>query len=272
MNAHVSAFHVPTDLDRKEKPFPCPYCDSHFSRDDLINRHVRTFHPDAPPIRKVKKKQQANSEGAAGDTAETDGQISLNELDFHRENLSQLGGFDLLAAISTLSAEPGLATLPSSIEQTEMPVERTWFAFNWFSDFFKDLTEPASSENLHIRKVQTLDSPTLSPLEEGRDETRPWRPILTKHVSSLYERIMQLKRSKQLPADFILPSRNKVSRYLSAFFGYFNPHIPLVHTQSFDFTNYSRMTTLNALMQRQLYYQFSHSELCTQMNTKPQTV
>lgn len=260
MNDHVDTCLLSdrgaNPIDRKEKPFPCPYCDSRFSRDDLINRHVRTFHPDAPPVQKPRKPRRGatdggvNAEGSAPDieTPDTSArQLALNGntlIGFNDANLSQLGGFDLLAAISTLSADNAFTNVQDPVEQGDMPVERTWFAFNWFSDFFKDLTEPATSENLHIRKVHTLDSPSLSPMDEGQlDTQRPWRPVLTKHVSSLYERIMSLEISKRLPSDFILPPRPKVSRYLSGYFGYFNPHVPIVHTQSFDFTKYSRMSS-----------------------------
>lgn len=260
MNDHVDTCLLSdrdaNPIDRKEKPLPCPYCDSRFSRDDLINRHVRTFHPDAPPVQKPRKPRRGatdggvNAEGSAPDieTPDTSArQLALNGntlIGFNDANLSQLGGFDLLAAISTLSADNAFTNVQDPVEQGDMPVERTWFAFNWFSDFFKDLTEPATSENLHIRKVHTLDSPSLSPMDEGQlDTQRPWRPVLTKHVSSLYERIMSLEISKRLPSDFILPPRPKVSRYLSGYFGYFNPHVPIVHTQSFDFTKYSRMSS-----------------------------
>jgi hypothetical protein len=150
----------------------------------------------------------------------------------------QASELDLLATISTLPADA-----PYPAAQPEMPIERTWFSFNWFSDFFKDMTEEACSEDLLNRTVHSIDLPSF--LDESRDEKHPWRPISTKHVSSLYEKIMQHKNANRLSPDFVLPSRNKVCRYLSGYFGYFSPHAPVIHVQSFDFESYSRSSLMS---------------------------
>jgi uncharacterized Zn-finger protein len=107
------------NTDRKEKPYSCPYCESYFSRDDLINRYVRTFHPGEPPVHKVKRRPGILKGKRVNGTPSNES--IPNEI--NEEHLSQLCGFDLLAAISTLSSEPGPADIPASIEQTDVPVE-----------------------------------------------------------------------------------------------------------------------------------------------------
>lgn len=241
------------EVDRKEKPFRCPYCESLFSREDLINRHVRKFHPAAPLVERPRKRKrenlgETNSNSAGSLTALEDesrapidqnGLVDVDALsDFGHISLSNgLGGFDLLAAASTLTPDTQFSNLAASMNSSEMPLERTWFAFNWFSDFFKDLTEAASSENLIARKLPPIDS--IDSLIRNK-----CKPIISHDVLALHARILQLDRSDRLPNDFSLPSEHKLSRYLCGYFGYYSPHTPIVHVQSFDFSLFSRLSLL----------------------------
>lgn len=238
-------------LDRKEKPFPCPYCQSFFSRNDLINRHVRKFHPDARPVERPRTRKRSSQ---AAEDAPSNGPLENNILHTVPDNrnlldmngfagidqasLAQLGGFDLLAAVSTLSPDTQFSNVATSMENVEMPVERSWFQFNWFSDFFKDLTEAAASENLIARKVPPLDAlSSLSPDGPLNMENR-CKPVTEEDVQALRERLIQMERWERVPSDFIVPSDRKINRYLMAYFGYFSPHTPIVHAQSFDFSTF----------------------------------
>lgn len=238
------------ETDRKEKPFSCPYCPSLFSREDLINRHVRKFHPDDPLVERPRKRKREN----VGDTdnnstvsltvledqthglADQNGLADVDGLsDFQHSSLPNgLGGFDLLAAASTLTPDTQFSNLAASMDSSEMPLERTWFAFNWFSDFFKDLTEAATSENLIARKVPPID-------DIYSFKGNQCKPISSDDVLTLHTRIFQFDRSSRLPIDFSLPSENKLSRYLCGYFGYYSPHTPIVHNQTFDFSTFSRL-------------------------------
>lgn len=240
-------------VDRKEKPFACPYCQSLFSRNDLINRHVKKFHPDAPPVQRPRKRKRSphsinhilpngvldNSilHASPGDRTlfDINGFAGLDQT-----NLGQLGGFDLLAAVSTLSPDTQFSNVAASMATSEMPVERAWFKFNWFSDFFKDLTEAASSENLLSRRLPPLEALASDGEMYAGNQCKP---VKEEDVLALKERLLELDRWKKLPSDFVLPSHRKVNRYLRAFFGYFSPHTPIVHTQSFEFSTFSRMST-----------------------------
>ena len=137
-----------------------------------------------------------------------------------------------IAEVSDVLPTPGFASIDSNVADTEMPLERTWFTFNWFSEFFKDLTEEASSANLHEHKIETLDSPSVA---------RNIRiQVSEEDISCFHNRIAQLESAQQsLPTDFTLPSRTKINRYLTAFFGYFVPHAPIIHIQCFEFQTFS---------------------------------
>ena len=153
-------------------------------------------------------------------------------------SLAQLGGFDLLAAVSTLSPETQFSNVATSMENVEMPVERSWFQFNWFSDFFKDLTEAASSENLLARKLPPLDAlSSLSP-DGSLYMGNKCKPVTEEDVLALQQRLMQMDRWERVPSEFTIPSDRKINRYLIAYFGYFSPHTPIVHAQSFDFSTF----------------------------------
>jgi hypothetical protein len=153
-------------------------------------------------------------------------------------SLAQLGGFDLLAAVSSLSPDTQFSHVATSMENVEMPVERSWFQFNWFSDFFKDLTEAAASENLLARKVPPLDAlSSLSP-DGNLYMGNRCKPVTEEDVQALRERLIQMERWERVPSDFTIPSDRKINRYLMAYFGYFSPHTPIVHAQSFDFSTF----------------------------------
>jgi len=126
------------------------------------------------------------------------------------------------------------------MEPVEMPLERNWFAFNWFSDFFKDLTEAASSENLLSRQRQSVD-PLDAAVMAGLLGRNSCKAVKEADVATLWDRILQLQEARKLPPNFALPSHFKINRYLSGYFGYFDPHTPVVHAQTFDFSTFSRM-------------------------------
>jgi len=261
MNAHVPPPErkvLSNTLDRKEKPFPCPYCQNLFSRNDLINRHIRKFHPDAPPIHRPRKQKQSPESTETilpnrpmdntilHTTPEDKTILDINGFAcIDQAALAQLGGFDLLAAVSALSPDTTqLSNVAASMETSEMPVERTWFQFNWFSDFFKDLTEAAASENLLARKQHPLDAlASLSPDGNPYAANR-CKPVTEEDVLALQGRLLEIDRWGKLPRDFALPSNRKINRYLMAFFGYFSPHTPIVHAQSFEFSSFSRTCIL----------------------------
>ena len=240
-------------IDRKEKPFPCPYCQSLFSREDLINRHVRKFHPDAPLVERPRRRKPGKTgetdeefatsltafENQSDDSPEQHMLVDVGGLsDLQQTDLSNcLGGFDLLAVASTLTPDTPFSNLAVSMNHAEMPLERTWLAFHWFSDFFKDLTEAAASENLIARKVPPIDALSTS-------AGNKCKPITQEDVSTLYDRIMELEKSNRLSLNFSLPSELKLSRYMCGYFGYFNPHTPIVHTQSFEFSTISRTPSI----------------------------
>jgi len=128
------------------------------------------------------------------------------------------------------SVDVFLAAPLASSAGTEMPLERTWFTLNWLSDFFKDLTEETSTVNLHEQTIEALDS------HPSARNTRI--QVSDEDISCFHNRIAQLEH-QLLPADFTLPSKNKVNRYLTAFFGYFIPHAPIIHPQCFEFQTFS---------------------------------
>jgi hypothetical protein len=125
------------------------------------------------------------------------------------------------------SIQPSIEAAMTLIE--DMPFERTWFAFDWFSDFFKNITEAASSENLLSRTPHSIEGLSNS-----------CKPVTDDDISALHIRIRFLPKSDLLPQDFHLPSKRQINRFLSGYFGYFSPHTPVVHVQSFDFSTFSR--------------------------------
>jgi len=103
-----------------------------FSRADLINRHIRNFHPDEPRVerrRKLKRDPEERPENghpvapstlspsplqATWPTSNHHVLLEINGFaELNGNDVSHLGGFDLLAAVSTLSpCTPSTAAPP----------------------------------------------------------------------------------------------------------------------------------------------------------------
>lgn len=210
--------------DRKERPWRCSYCESIFSRKDLINRHVQKFHPEFyAPLANTRSRipQISSASPVEQHSAST---VSPDGLHFAEPNVTSASA----PSIDSIPFESSNIA-PSKQIVDPMPFERTWFAFDWFSDFFKNITEAASSENLLSRNPHSTDGPTNS-----------CKPVTDDDISALNIRIRSLTKSNLLPQDFHLPSKQQMNRYLSAYFGYFSSHTPVVHVQSFDFSTFSR--------------------------------
>jgi len=241
--------------DRKEQPFGCPYCPSRFSRADLINRHIRRFHPDAQLVDPPKRKKRIDNGGTHTNADECriigarhfiDHNV-VPDVPIHDycipagcganllpppANMSQVQdspfydlspAFPILfsAEMTNVRAQP---SPPGSIgkDVPDMSVEPTNFGCDRVSQSFGDMTPLLSQENFDLGENGYVT--------EG---------ISRQQVEHLQSRTSMLKRF-QCIARFNLPTTKKVEHYLTAFFKYFIPHSPIVHVKSFDFESCSR--------------------------------
>jgi len=249
-----------TGTDRKEQPFGCPYCPSRFSRADLINRHIRRFHPDAQLVDPPKRRKRVDNSGAhinANECRAVSARPSLDhntvsDVPSHHDctlvasganllpppaNMSQVQdspscdlslAFPLLFSTEMSNVRGELAPAKSfEMDASDVPVERTNSVYDSLPQCFRDMTPLTSNEHFN------LGSSAYAPKE-----------ICKQQLDDLQLRTSMLKRFRFLD-QFNLPTTNKIEYYLTAFFKYFIPRSPIVHVESFRFESCSRTSSMS---------------------------
>ncbi|KAK1850231.1 C2H2 transcription factor [Colletotrichum chrysophilum] len=262
----------------KEKPYKCTVCPHAFARRDLLRRHELKAHRRGQPPRKVTKRNQSLAPKGSIQNVEimdVELQHSWNALQT-RDTLTAGGeeaNHDVLNANFTVDALQEVATVPEfTFGQVEQSMQDyllqdtgIWLdnldttAFGAL-DTLETLADTSSAQTTtpfshvdfgdkaarnHI--LSQPDSPTLHDTINNRS-----MPKDHLHVTESCWRRMQLETRKTDP-QYVLPSKDELSRFIARYFGSFHRHQPFLHEPTWSASRSPVMLVLAVCANGALY-------------------
>ncbi|KAK4160586.1 hypothetical protein QBC43DRAFT_270269 [Cladorrhinum sp. PSN259] len=237
----------------QERPFACHRCESKFTRSDLLIRHERLSHnsvgAESQPQRRPRKpRPRTSSRGSDVISTIQDGSTP-SPLDVSDESLDGLCTFLEAEPLTTFSFTPNTTTIEQQIPTTfNFPVIPSELDFimhqslepgmdleisglGSFSNFCSRLPSVGLDEETTELNFDTLMIPTI--------KTSPRRIF---DFSSSDRQTLQLFIKSEFStavADFKLPTKLSLSRYIRAYTEGFHEHLPFLHLPTLEFHNCS---------------------------------
>ncbi|KAH7145368.1 hypothetical protein B0J13DRAFT_675086, partial [Dactylonectria estremocensis] len=249
---------------RPDRPFSCSLCSVSSSRKDVILRHMRNFHPDkpTPPERNRSASYSSSSHSSSRQgLPSVQDSIQADKAQHQHDALDNTpGGRPSTEAYNYAN----LSDWSRSFADSLLPQEN-------FSSSFQDLTLSNGSNFDHFEALQLTDQDFLSIFDSrlimpGAGEVPTMMPDHDDHISTSptglsntakssatgyvreeqrtfaitdneYESVkMMAAFIEEIPGlcNFKIPSKFAISRFVSAFFEYAAPILPIIHAPTFS--------------------------------------
>ncbi|KAL3462307.1 hypothetical protein BJX64DRAFT_259273 [Aspergillus heterothallicus] len=256
------------------KPFHCTLCRYSCRRRDLLNRHIKLSHPrkrvdhECVPADPSENLQNASNEVGAAEPALLD--CNTNNPTCPTEQAPP-GSIDSVSAPSMptqLNEQPRISSFPNEVQNASaalpfLGIEESSqsFSLNYLDNVYLPpyYNQPASYPDLNIEAFMSLvddrqfhfdqEGTTGQPtgdLPPGGTQMSVPKPTVERnkyiaHFARVSPEDWQWlfaqvsKFSHVLPADYELPSRHAISRYMFGFLTGFYPHFPIIHPPTLSF-------------------------------------
>ncbi|KAF9895291.1 hypothetical protein FE257_000195 [Aspergillus nanangensis] len=255
----------------KEKPYRCLGCPKAFTRKDLLSRHERLAHQEAQPdalaassilnhpveAPRTRSEAVANTGGLLAPFAtHQSSALDLNPpLDFALDDevvrcLSAMDDFPSFmdsVPIPTHPFSPTYQPVPLFFHDTEFPSEIGFGDdeqrhLTWLGDPLRhSAPKPVTTASGNIESSLSQSGPRLAspPPDDvttsyGASGATTKNPHLLLSAACRQRMIDSLAEfSPLVGADFVLPSRHALSRFLGGYFSAFHDHFPFLHIPTF---------------------------------------